>query len=73
MTKTTYNTAELVAVMSARALDDGKIVFGGAGMPLISCILAQKTQTQTACDKPEIELKQLLRDGELDSVTLKGY
>lgn len=43
MTKTAYNTAELVAVMSARALDDGKIVFGGAGMPLISCILAQKT------------------------------
>jgi len=43
MTKTAYNTAELVTVMSARALDDGKIVFGGAGMPLISCILAQKT------------------------------
>jgi glutaconate CoA-transferase subunit B len=37
-----YNTAELVAIMSARALEDGKIVFGGAGMPLISCILAQK-------------------------------
>ena len=37
-----YNTAELVAVMSARVLEDGKIVFGGAGMPLISCILAQK-------------------------------
>jgi glutaconate CoA-transferase subunit B len=29
--------------MSARFLEDGKIVFGGAGMPLISCILAQKT------------------------------
>jgi len=43
MTKTAYNTAELVTVMSARALDDGKIVFGGAGIPLISCILAQKT------------------------------
>jgi len=43
MTKTAYNTAELVTVMSARALEDGKLVFGGAGMPLISCILAQKT------------------------------
>jgi len=43
MTKTAYNTAELVTVMSARALEDGKIVFGGAGMPLVSCILAQKT------------------------------
>lgn len=39
---TDYNTAELVAVMSARVLEDGKIVFGGAGMPLISCVLAQK-------------------------------
>jgi glutaconate CoA-transferase subunit B len=29
--------------MSARFLEDGKIVFGGAGMPLISSILAQKT------------------------------
>jgi len=43
MTKINYNTAELVAIMSARFLEDGKIVFGGAGMPLISCILAQKT------------------------------
>jgi glutaconate CoA-transferase subunit B len=42
MTDPNYNTAELVAIMSARFLEDGKIVFGGAGMPLISCILAQK-------------------------------
>ncbi len=43
MTSASYNTAELVTVMSARVLEDGKIVFGGAGMPLVSCILAQKT------------------------------
>jgi len=43
MTNANYNTAELVAIMSARVLEDGKIVFGGAGLPLISCILAQKT------------------------------
>lgn len=43
MTREAYNTAELVTVMSARVLEDGKIVFGGAGMPLVSCILAQKT------------------------------
>jgi glutaconate CoA-transferase subunit B len=43
MTNGAYNTAELVTVMSARALEDGKIVFGGAGMPLVACILAQKT------------------------------
>ena len=42
MTKPNYNTAEMVCIMSARFLEDGKIVFGGAGMPLISCILAQK-------------------------------
>ncbi len=42
MTNPNYNTAELVCIMSARFLEDGKIVFGGAGMPLISCILAQK-------------------------------
>ncbi|MGQ9655423.1 MAG: CoA-transferase subunit beta [Thermodesulfobacteriota bacterium] len=43
MIRQAYNTAELVTVMSARVLEDGKIVFGGAGMPLVSCILAQKT------------------------------
>lgn len=43
MTNPNYNTAELVGVMSARMLEDGKIVFGGAGLPLLSCILAQKT------------------------------
>ncbi|MGD9032238.1 MAG: CoA-transferase [Desulfobacteraceae bacterium] len=42
MTKPAYNTAELVTYMSARALEDGKIVFAGAGMPLLACILAQK-------------------------------
>lgn len=47
MTNGSYNAAELVTVMSARALEDGKIVFGGAGMPLIACILAQKTHAPT--------------------------
>jgi len=44
MTSQTCNTAELIAVMSARALEDGKTVFAGAGIPLIACILAQKIQ-----------------------------
>ena len=47
MTNPNYNTAELVCIMSARFLEDGKIVFGGAGMPLISCILAQKIHAPT--------------------------
>ena len=38
-----YNTAELVVVMSSRVLEDNKVVFAGAGLPLISSILAQKT------------------------------
>src|SRR5574341_1122375 len=42
LTKADYNTAELVADMSPRFLQDGKIVFGGAGLPLVSCVLAQK-------------------------------
>jgi len=38
-----YTTAELVAVMSSRELEDRKIVFVGAGLPLISAALAQLT------------------------------
>lgn len=44
MTSPAYNTAELVTVMSARALEDGKIYFVGAGIPLIAAILAQRTR-----------------------------
>jgi len=39
-----YNTAELVAVMSSRVLEDNKTIFAGAGLPLVSSILAQKTR-----------------------------
>ena len=38
-----YTTAELVAVMAARELEDRKTIFVGAGLPLISAALAQKT------------------------------
>lgn len=38
-----YNTAELVTIMSSRVLEDGKIVFAGAGLPLVASVLAQKT------------------------------
>ncbi|MFQ5693325.1 MAG: CoA-transferase, partial [Nitrospinota bacterium] len=43
MPESAYNTAELVCVMSARTLEDGKVVFGGAGLPLIAAVLAQNT------------------------------
>ena len=42
-----YNTAELVCISSARLLEDGKVVFGGAGLPLLSAILAQKTHAKS--------------------------
>ncbi len=38
-----YNPRELVAVMASRLLEDGKVAFVGAGLPLISAALAQKT------------------------------
>ena len=45
--KVSYNTAELVCISSARLLEDGKVVFAGAGLPLLSAILAQKTHAKT--------------------------
>ena len=42
-----YNTAELVCISSGRLLDDGKVVFAGAGLPLLAAILAQKTHART--------------------------
>ncbi len=42
--KDSYNPRELVAVMASRLLEDKKIAFVGAGLPLISAAVAQKTQ-----------------------------
>src|SRR3989304_1675057 len=43
----TYNTAELVCVSSARLLEDGKVVFAGAGLPLLAALLAPKTHAKS--------------------------
>ena len=37
-----YNPAELTVIMGSRALQDGQIIFAGAGLPLLSAIHAQK-------------------------------
>lgn len=37
-----YNPAELTVIMGSRALQDGQLVFAGAGLPLLSAIHAQK-------------------------------
>lgn len=42
-----YNTAELVCVSSGRLLQDGKVVFAGAGLPLLAAVLAQRTHAKT--------------------------
>src|SRR4030065_2425535 len=42
-----YNTAELVCISSGRLLEDVKVVFAGAGLPLLAAILAQKTHAKT--------------------------
>ena len=43
MTKTSnYTASELLAVMSARLLLDGQIIFAGVGIPLLAATLAQR-------------------------------
>ncbi|MDA2933420.1 3-oxoadipate--succinyl-CoA transferase subunit B [Acidobacteria bacterium AH-259-D05] len=37
-----YSPAELTVIMGSRALEDGQIIFAGAGLPLLSAIHAQK-------------------------------
>jgi glutaconate CoA-transferase subunit B len=38
----TYTASELLAVMSARLLRDGQVVFAGVGIPLLAATLAQR-------------------------------
>ena len=39
-----YTGSELLAVMSARLLQDGQVVFAGVGIPLLAACLAQRLQ-----------------------------
>ena len=39
-----YTASELLAVMSARLLRDGQVVFAGVGIPLLAATLAQRLQ-----------------------------
>jgi acyl CoA:acetate/3-ketoacid CoA transferase beta subunit len=38
-----YNLREYLAFMGSRAMEDNKTVFVGTGLPIIACMLAQKT------------------------------
>ena len=40
--RTGYTASELLAVMSARLLGDGQVVFAGVGIPLLAATLAQR-------------------------------
>ena len=40
-----YTASELLAVMAARLLKDGQIVFAGVGIPLLAATLAQRSHT----------------------------
>src|SRR5437588_9185110 len=43
MTRTTdHSAAELLAILSARELEDGQLVFAGVGIPLLAATLAQR-------------------------------
>lgn len=42
MTRSNYTAAELLAILSARQLKDGQVVFAGVGIPLLAATLAQR-------------------------------
>lgn len=39
-----YTTSEILAILSARQLQDGQVVFAGIGVPLLAATLAQRTR-----------------------------
>lgn len=43
MTTQTYSLTELMAVVAAREIADGEIVFAGTGLPMLGVMLAQRT------------------------------
>ena len=43
MAESKYNTREYLAFMGSRVMEDSKTVFVGTGLPIIACMLAQKT------------------------------
>ena len=43
MSENKYNLREYLAFMGSQVLEDNKTVFVGTGLPIIACMLAQKT------------------------------
>ena len=44
-----YNLTELMAVIAAREISDGEIVFAGTGLPMLGVMLAQRTHAPGCC------------------------
>jgi glutaconate CoA-transferase subunit B len=44
-----YSLTELMAVMAAREIADGEIVFAGTGLPMLGVMLAQRTHAPNCC------------------------
>lgn len=47
MTETPYTPAELTVILGSRALQDGQVVFAGAGLPLLAAVHAQNFHAPT--------------------------
>jgi glutaconate CoA-transferase subunit B len=49
MAAQTYSLTELMAVIAAREIADGEIVFAGTGLPMLGVMLAQRTHAPDCC------------------------
>jgi glutaconate CoA-transferase subunit B len=49
MTEQPYTPTELMAVIAAREIKDGEVVFAGTGLPMLGVMLAQHTHAPNCC------------------------
>ena len=49
MAASDYTLTELMAVMAAREIKDGEMVFAGTGLPMLGAMLAQHTHAPSCC------------------------
>ena len=49
MTEQPYTLTELMAVIAAREIKDGEVVFAGTGLPMLGVMLAQHTHAPNCC------------------------
>lgn len=49
MAEQPYTLTELMAVIAAREIKDGEVVFAGTGLPMLGAMLAQRTHAPNCC------------------------